>query len=197
MTRNMDALLQAASSELCRFLANLLPQIGDKDWWTKQVIDKLSFQQQRFVEQRKIKDLRGLDLAALLRVLDRNWYEIGWKLTFPSDARHFVKELMSVRNRWAHASVEEFSRDDVYRDLDTLQRFLMVIGASEQLQGNVQGERKKLLEEQETPALPTAPVSTDDEERTALIGFQSTADRPTEVGPLKTWPRYRCSGPGC
>ena len=145
MTVNIDDLLSRAAAELCRFLGKRLPTLGDENWWIKRVVDRLSFQQQRYVEQRGISELGGLDLAALIRILDQNWYDLNWKESFPPDARHFVKEMQTVRNRWAHASVQEYPQDDVYRDLDTLQRFLAVIGSSEELQNKVRSERKKLV----------------------------------------------------
>ncbi len=184
----MDGLLKGASGELCAFLANLLPQIGDEDWWVKLVIDQLSFQQQRFVEERQIKELRGLDLAALLRVLDKNWFEIGWKVTLPPDARHFVKEMMSIRNRWAHASVQKYPRDDVYRDLDTLLRFLLAIAASETIQEEVQEERRKLIEQDELPSVETAMKETNAEEQVASAVFQPPQIVRLKSDPSKTGP---------
>ena len=156
MSMKMGELLNHAAAELCQFLDKRLPTLGDEDWWVKRVVDKLSFQQQRYVEQRGISELGGLDLAALIRILDQNWYDLNWKETFPPDARHFVKEMQTIRNRWAHASVQEYPRDDVYRDLDTLQRFLAVIGASEDLQDKVRAERKKLVEP-EQPSVEGSP----------------------------------------
>lgn len=156
MSMKMGELLNHAAAELCRFLDKRLPTLGDEDWWAKRVVDKLSFQQQRYVEQRGISELGGLDLAALIRILDQNWYDLNWKESFPPDARHFVKEMQTIRNRWAHASVQEYPRDDVYRDLDTLQRFLAVIGASEDLRDRVRAERKKLVEP-EQPAVEGTP----------------------------------------
>ena len=47
------------------------------DWWEKHGIDRLSFQQQPTVTERGHKRLRQLDFAALLRVLDQNWYELS------------------------------------------------------------------------------------------------------------------------
>ena len=145
MSTKMGELLNQAAAELCLFLGNKLPAVGGENWWAKLVVDKLSFQQQRYAEQHGIIELGRLDLAALLRVLDQNWYELSWKVTFPPDARHFVKEMQTVRNRWAHVSVQEYPRDDIYRDLDTLQRFLAVVGASEGLQDQVRAERKALI----------------------------------------------------
>ncbi len=160
MSTKMGELLNLAAAELCQFLDKRLPMLGDEDWWVKRVIDKLSFQQQRYVAQRSISELGGLDLAALIRILDQNWYDLNWKETFPPDARHFVKEMQTIRNRWAHASVQEYPRDDVYRDLDTLQRFLAVIGASEDLQDKVRAERKKLLEIEQPAVEGTAGMET-------------------------------------
>ena len=97
------------------------------------VINNLSSQQQYQIKQRKIDSLASLDLAALLRVFDQNWYHISNKLDLPPEARHYVKEMLTVRNRWAHASPEGFQFDDIYRDLDTLQRFTQIINADEGL----------------------------------------------------------------
>ena len=155
MSTNMGELLNHAAAEVSQFLDKKLPTLGEEDWWVKRVVDKLSFQQQRYVEQRGILALGGLDLAALTRILDLNWYDLKLNESFPPDARHFVKEMQTIRNRWAHASVQEFPRDDVYRDLDTLQRFLAVIGASEDLRDRVRAERKKLVEPKQ-PAIEGA-----------------------------------------
>ena len=147
MTISMGELLNQAAVELCKFLVKKLPLLGDEDWWATCVIDKLSYQQQRYAQLHSIKELGGLDLAALLRILDQNWYNLTWKVTFPPDARHFVKEMQTVRNRWAHASVQEYPQDDIYRDLDTLQRFIALIDAPESLQNKVRTERKALIGE--------------------------------------------------
>jgi len=97
------------------------------------------------MEQRNIGSLATLDLAALLRVLDQNWYQISTRLALTSEARHFVKEMQTVRNRWAHATTEGFPVEDVYRDLDTLQRFAVVIEADDILLQEVRATKTALL----------------------------------------------------
>ena len=87
---------------LAVFLERVLPPLFD-DWWNKAVVNTLSFQQKRRLEQRNISSLGGLDLAGLLRVVDQNWYQISNSLDLTSEARHFVKEMQTVRNHWAHA----------------------------------------------------------------------------------------------
>lgn len=51
------------------FLQNTLPPLA-KEWWARYVVSALTFQQQRRIEESRIESLAGLDLAALIRVLD-------------------------------------------------------------------------------------------------------------------------------
>ncbi|WP_224958709.1 helicase-related protein [Geomonas subterranea] len=116
-----------AAEALREFLSVVLPEISEC-WWKACVIPALSFQQLRMVEERNITELQGLDLAAVLRVLEKNWYEIGIRRSLPQEARTWTKEMQHIRNKWAHA-VGQPDTDDLYRDLDTLQRFLSAIKA--------------------------------------------------------------------
>jgi ATP-dependent helicase HepA len=144
MAHNLNDLLRKVTMSLAAFLEKVLPSLFE-DWWENAVVNNLSFQQRRHMEQRNIGSLAALDLAALLRVLDQNWYQISAKLNFPQEARHFVKEMQTVRNRWAHAPTEGFSVEDVYRDLDTLQRFAKVIEADENLIQEVRAAKTALV----------------------------------------------------
>jgi len=132
MDFNLNTQMQKTTVYLARYLEKVLPGLFD-DWWNEAVVNRLSFQQQRRIQERGIDSLATLDLAALLRVLDQNWYQISTKLGLTPEARHFVKEMQTVRNRWAHTDSEGFPADDVYRDLDTLQRFAVVVEADESL----------------------------------------------------------------
>lgn len=129
---------------LADFLVETLPTLCD-DWWDKTVISNLSFPQRRRVEQQKITSLDGLDLAGLLRALDQNWYQISNSHDLSFESRHFVKEMQTVRNRWAHPDTNGFASDDIYRDLDTLQRFAVVINADKNLIHDVKEVKKNLL----------------------------------------------------
>jgi len=147
-----------AASDLCHYLEGLLPRLSEQ-WWVELVVRVLSFQQQRAVEQRKITSLSGLDLAALLRVLDQNWYAIAEIKNPPAEARHYIKEMRSVRDRWAHASIDEFSQDDIYRDLDTIQRFAMIIDAKDALIEEIRGLKAEVFLPPSPPiATQTVPV---------------------------------------
>jgi ATP-dependent helicase HepA len=155
-----NLLSQETADSLRSFLLNVLPTLAE-DWWARYVINALTFQQQRRVEESRIDSLIGLDLAALLRVLDQNWYEISNKASLSREARNYVKEMQTVRNRWAHRSGENPSPDDTYRDLDTLQRFLEAVQAEAGLINRVR-ERK-----QSCQAPPNANLSEDKPEKPA------------------------------
>jgi len=129
--RGEDDLIEAiriATGALGQFLETKMPTMSE-DWWDKHVLDRLSFQQQRTVEERGFKTLRQLDFAALLRVLDQNWYELSNVMRLPREGRIWVKELQTVRNKWAHLSSEVMPASEVYRDADTLGRLLRMIDA--------------------------------------------------------------------
>lgn len=124
----MNELMRVATIELTRFLGAQLPQLSD-DWWKKHIVDRLTFQQQRTVQERGFTALSQLDLAALLRVMDQNWYELSQALRLPREGRGWVRELQTVRNKWAHLSGQALPPSEDYRDADTLHRVLAMVGA--------------------------------------------------------------------
>lgn len=140
----MHSELKLATSDLSRFLQVKLPELSE-DWWEKHVVDRLSFQQQRVIGEKNISSLRELDIAALLRVLDQNWYDLSGKFILPREARNWVKELQTMRNKWAHMSAEETPASEVYRDADTLGRLLELIGAHEGSINAVQAVKEAAL----------------------------------------------------
>lgn len=129
----MFSLLSNEIAESLRaFLGGVLNEISD-NWWNSNVISVLSYQQQRIVEEKRISSLSDLDLAALLRVIDKNWYDISRKRTITGEARSWIREMQHIRNKWAHVTGQPSEPEDTYRDLDTLQRFLSVINADSSL----------------------------------------------------------------
>ncbi len=124
----MNDLIRKATVWIARVLSAKLPGLSP-DWWQKLVLDRLSFHQQRTARERGLKTLEQLDFAALLRVIDQNWFELSGLLGLPREARSWVKELHSVRNKWAHLSAESMPASETYRDTDTLGRLLSALGA--------------------------------------------------------------------
>ena len=127
----MHDLIRTATVELAGFLAKHFPAFGET-WWKTHVEDRLSFQQQRTVRERGLTALEQLDFAALLRILDQNWYELSQSLNLPREGRTWIKELQSVRNRWAHLSAAPVPDEDLYRDADTLSRVLVMLDAGQE-----------------------------------------------------------------
>ena len=148
----MHELIRIATAELVVFLAKQLPALG-ATWWKSHVEACLSFQQQRTVRERGLTTLEQLDFAALLRVLDQNWYELSQSLTLPREGRTWIKELQGVRNRWAHLSAVPVPAEDLYRDADTLSRVLVMLDAG--------SESTSAVEAAKTDALSTMTASAD------------------------------------
>ena len=124
----MHELIRIATRELEGFLSTHLPAL-DSRWWTTRVEEQLTYGQQQRVRERGHSRLDQLDFAALVRIVDRNWFELSQTANLPREGRDWVRELQSVRNRWAHASAEQEASEDVFRDADTLGRCLGMIGA--------------------------------------------------------------------
>lgn len=148
----MNDILGFAADGIRRFLETTLPPLGD-DWWKRHVVDHLTFPQQRAVTERGLTSLADLDLAALLRVLDQNWYELTQRTPLPREARSWVRELQTVRNKWAHASGRPAPASETYRDVDTIGRLLAALGTTEGLD-RIETRKAELLREL-TPSPPS------------------------------------------
>lgn len=142
--------LHELSRALAEFLAQELPCLGGAGWWDQSVLSVLTPVQLDNVKRRRISTLSGLDLAALLRVLDRNWHEISRSENLTWEVRNFVKETQSIRNRWAHAGTRPPPEEDTYRDLDTMQRLAQALGDSALAERLGRAKRDLLLKEAST-----------------------------------------------
>lgn len=69
----------------------------------------------------------GLDVAALLVIMDREWKDL-FSTRLGRSHLAIVNELIAVRNSWAHQ--EAFSNDDTDRALDSVTRLLRAAGAA-------------------------------------------------------------------
>ena len=156
----MHNLIRTATTEFSAFLSMHLPSFGE-GWWKTHVEDRLSFQQQRTVQQRGLTTLEQLDLTALLRILDQNWYELSRVLNLPREGRTWVRELQSVRNRWAHLSAAPVPAEDLYRDTDTLARVLGLLGATPDSIAAVEAVKKDALSDMTPPPDATQTGNTD------------------------------------
>ena len=74
------------------------------------------------------KQISEWDVAALLKVMWDAWNDV-FKRTLGFAERSLVSELREWRNRWAHQ--EAFSSDDADRALDSVERLLSAVSASQ------------------------------------------------------------------
>lgn len=174
MRVDMPGMLNQTAKVLCRALETMLTEL-DQNWWARCVLGKLSFQQKQQAEQRGLSRLGQLDLAALLRVLDQNWDELADSRQWPYEKRNFLKEMQTVRNRWMHAPSTGFPDEDIYRDLDTMHRFLLFLCPGDDLTEKIAAAKRGILVTpahlQPVPLPPApdpAPVAPPPQSRTAL-----------------------------
>ncbi|MBA1446894.1 MAG: SNF2-related protein [Chromatiales bacterium] len=90
-------------------------------------------------------------LATQLPELSQDWWKkhVEDRLSFQQQrmvrGRNWVKELQTVRNKWAHLSAQTVAASEIYRDTDTLSRVLIMLG--------VEAASLELIESTKTDAL--------------------------------------------
>lgn len=147
MISSLQTHLAAVASGLARFLNTHLPGIGGENWWQTHVVTQLTYGQQGQVRSRNITHLGGLDLAALLKVFDKNWAELSYTAPLPNETRTHAKELVDLRHTLAHHASDgtSISVGDAFRHFDTMERFMVAIRAEEhQVQALAEAKRAAL-----------------------------------------------------
>ncbi len=129
---------------LSTFLDSNLP-LCSENWWHNLVLKSLTQEQLARVQRESISSLKELDLAALLRICRENWSQISQIKNLPIQGRNFLFEMQNVRNRWSHANVIPLDPDDIYRDLDTVQRFAQTINANQDFIDKIKQDKKTIL----------------------------------------------------
>ena len=118
----MQGYIHRAAQELSAWLSDLLPRTTN-DWWAECVLDKLSYDQREIANQNNFTDLANFDLAALLRIADKSWYEMRNVAYLPTKERECIRDMMRVRNNWAHLSAAIPGIESITNDLKTLHQF--------------------------------------------------------------------------
>jgi len=115
--------------KMSAWLGDKLPLITEK-WWDELVISNLTVLQREQVTANNIKDTRGLDLASLLRVFDRNWFIITSKFFINNRERVNVHKMQEVRNTWAHVIPGNINKTQIISDVETIINLMQTFGAS-------------------------------------------------------------------
>ena len=128
MIGKMNTFMHRLAEQMSGWLGTRLPKLTD-EWWRDLVYNNLSQLQRDQVDQKNITELKGLDLAALLRVFDRNWFVITSSWFVNNKERHKIKDMMGVRNSWAHISSEELSKEKVISDVEIIIELMQTFDA--------------------------------------------------------------------
>ncbi len=119
MIGKMSTYMHRLAEQMSGWLEKKLPKLTD-DWWKDLVYNNLSTLQRDQVDQKHITELKGLDLAALLRVFDRNWFVITSTWFVNNKERQKIRDMMGVRNTWAHITTDEISKEKVISDVEII-----------------------------------------------------------------------------
>lgn len=118
----MNDYLHKAAQALASWLSVMLPKSGN-DWWQECVLDNLSYTQRELIQKNRYTKLEELDLTALLRVANKSWYTMRNYAYLPTSERECIRDMIEVRNNWAHISAELPGKDTIVSDITCLIRF--------------------------------------------------------------------------
>ena len=118
----MNTQLHTAANVLVEWLGKLLPRVSE-NWWDECVIDNLSYNQRETARSKGFTKLEDFDLAALLRIADKSWYTMKQVAFLPTRERECIREMMRVRNNWAHCGANLPGKDVILQYLNTLHEF--------------------------------------------------------------------------
>lgn len=123
--------LHTTQLALVKWLNHNLPSCS-ANWWDSCVIDALSYEQRERAHENRIATLEQFDLAALLRVMSKNWGNFR-RFMFMSDAdRDCLQKMFDVRNRWSHMDSTLPTKDEIKEDLYTIAEFMTQLHCSKE-----------------------------------------------------------------
>ncbi len=115
----MNEYMFRLNQQIGSWLEKKLPKITE-DWWQELVFNNLSQLQRETVIRNDIHEISGLDLAALLRVLDRNWFVITSTFFINNRERGNIRTMQEIRNTWAHITPNDINRQRVIDDVNVI-----------------------------------------------------------------------------
>ena len=132
----INALLHISARALANWLGELLPRVTDS-WWDDCVLSSLSFSQRDIADQRNFSKLSDFDLAALLRIANRSWYDMRTVAYLPTSERECIRNMMGVRNNWAHCGTDLPDKDTILHDLKIIRTFAQQVGCDQEVCADV------------------------------------------------------------
>jgi hypothetical protein len=139
----MNQYLHKSTIVLSEWLSLKLPRVSDS-WWTECVLDNLSHYQRERIAEQNIKSLQALDLAALIRVTDKSWFELRSVFYLTQDERECLREMRSVRNKWAHCAGNIPDKEIIEQELGVILQFAEIYGAGAEIREDIRSFQKEL-----------------------------------------------------
>ena len=131
LNSKMNEYMFRLNRKMSEWLSKKLPKITD-DWWQDLVINNLSPHQRENVLRGDIKEIEGLDLAALLRIVYRNWFVITGMFYLNNKEREKIHDMQQIRNDWAHIAQNRIYKEKVINDINVIIDLMYTFDASMQ-----------------------------------------------------------------
>lgn len=192
LNSKMNEYMFRLNQKMGAWLAKKLPKITD-NWWQELVINNLSSLQKDNVLKEGINSIDGLDLAALLRIVDRNWFAITSQFYINNKERYKIRDMQQVRNDWAHITPSDITKEKVINDANIIIELMQAFDASmketmdmESFVLDVEDDKDIRIEAQKSvekkPVAETSPVSAAESTEIALGSVVTLVSDPKTVG---------------
>ena len=119
----VNSFLYQASTALAEWLNSILPRVAET-WWDDCVLSSLSYTQREIAVAKGFTKLTDFDLAALLRIANKSWYDMRTVAYLPTSEREVIRNMIGVRNNWAHCGTDLPGKDTIISDLHTISAFI-------------------------------------------------------------------------
>lgn len=159
----MNTYLHTSTKLLEEWLGKLLPKTSD-NWWEECATEKLSYNQRETAKSKGFTKLGDFDLAALLRIADKSWYAMRNVAYLPTRERECIRDMMRVRNNWAHCSAVLPGKDTIIADLTTLHQFFEQMECEDKLISEVD----IMIEEVKSPSTVDFSIISNTEEAASV-----------------------------
>ncbi len=126
----VNSFLHEATLSLSTWLEGILPRVSPS-WWEDCVMNSLSYSQREKAKNDHFTKLSDFDLAALLRIANKSWYDMRTVAFLPTEEREVVRDMIGVRNNWAHCSAELPGKDTIIGDLKTTIKLIQQTGGND------------------------------------------------------------------
>lgn len=131
----LNGYLHTATKTLADWLDGKLPFLSE-NWWEACVLSVLDEAQLKRISDGD-RTLARLDLAQLLTITDRNWFNLREKYRLNTQDRRTITALRPVRNRWSHCDSSLPGKELVEQDLEALYVFFECLSAPHALLGDI------------------------------------------------------------